>query len=204
MRDMTPAPDSTAAYWDEEAATFDDAADHGLRDPEVRLAWRQLLLAVLPEPPATVADLGAGTGSLACLLGHEGFTVRGVDISPGMVDAARAKAAASGVPVEFEVGDASDPALPRGGFDVVLVRHLLWALPDAAGAVARWVQLLRPHGRVVLVEGRWHTGAGLTAAQAGAIVAQHLDVVEVRRLTDPRLWGGPTGDERYLLVGECA
>ena len=33
-----------AAYWDSQAPTFDDQPDHGLRDPHVRDAWRQLLL----------------------------------------------------------------------------------------------------------------------------------------------------------------
>ena len=32
------------AYWDDQADTFDDGADHGLRDPRVREAWRRLLL----------------------------------------------------------------------------------------------------------------------------------------------------------------
>jgi hypothetical protein len=33
-----------AAYWDRQAATFDEQPDHGLRDPDVREAWRRLLL----------------------------------------------------------------------------------------------------------------------------------------------------------------
>ena len=44
--------------WDGEAAAFDEPADHGLRDPAVRSAWRDLLLGVLPAAPARIADLG--------------------------------------------------------------------------------------------------------------------------------------------------
>lgn len=44
--------------WDSEAPTFDDAADHGLRDPAVRSAWRSLLSGLLPHPPSRIADLG--------------------------------------------------------------------------------------------------------------------------------------------------
>jgi hypothetical protein len=40
--------------WDDHADAFDDAADHGLRDPAVREAWRSLLTPLLPEPPARV------------------------------------------------------------------------------------------------------------------------------------------------------
>ena len=57
-----------AAYWDNQAATFDEQPDHGLRDPHVRAAWEQLLLPRLPPAPAMVADLGCGTGSLSVLL----------------------------------------------------------------------------------------------------------------------------------------
>ncbi|WP_196804147.1 hypothetical protein [Marmoricola sp. URHB0036] len=37
--------------WDAEADTFDEPADHGLRDPGVRAAWRRLLLDRLPAAP---------------------------------------------------------------------------------------------------------------------------------------------------------
>ena len=66
-----------------------------------------------------------------------------------------------GGPVDWILGDASAPSLDHASVDVVLCRHVLWALPDPAEVVARWVRLLRPAGRLVLVEGFWHTGAGL-------------------------------------------
>ena len=192
-----------AAAWDAQADTFDDEPDHGLREPQVREAWRSLLLRHLPAPGAAVADLGCGTGSLACLLAQEGYGVRGVDLAPRMIEAARAKAAAAGLDVAFHVGDAADPPLAAGSVDVVLVRHVLWALPDADAAVARWVRLLRPGGRLLLVEGRWHTGAGLGAADSRAVVARHRAHADVEHLTDPALWGGPITDERYLVVSEA-
>ena len=85
---------SGAASWDDQAATFDEAPDHGLRDPRTREAWRRLLVEHLPAPPAEVVDLGCGTGSLSVLLGEQGHLVRGLDLSPAMVARARAKAAA--------------------------------------------------------------------------------------------------------------
>ena len=53
-----------AGYWDSQAATFDHEPDHGLLDPQVRQAWRRLLLAELPAAPAAIADLGCGGGRL--------------------------------------------------------------------------------------------------------------------------------------------
>jgi len=187
-------------FWDEQAATFDDEPDHGLRDAEVRAAWAQLLLPLMPSSSAEVVDLGCGTGSLAVLLAAAGHRVRGVDLSARMVAAATAKARAADVVAEFVQGDAAEPPYPPGSADVVLARHVLWALPDPAAALEAWVRLLRPGGRLVLVEGRWSTGSGLTAVEAEALVRSVRQEATVTRLTDPALWGREIDDERYLLL----
>jgi len=197
---MPGMADSVRDYWDTQAPTFDDEADHGLRDLDVREAWRDLLLPLLPRVPATVADLGCGTGSLSVLLAEAGYDVRGVDLSARMVEAAIAKAAAAGVAVELQQADAADPPFQAGSCDVVLARHVVWALPDPDAAMGRWVDLLRPNGHLILVEGSWSTGAGLTAAACEALVLRHRTSATVRQLREPLLWGGPVDDERYLLV----
>lgn len=187
--------------WDHEAETFDDAPDHGLRSPVARRAWADLLLPLVAEDSARVADLGCGTGTLSVLLAEHGHHVSGVDFSPRMVEVARAKSAAAGVDATFVEADASEPPLPVGAFDVVLSRHVLWAMPDPAEALRNWIALLRPGGRLVLVEGRWHTGAGLSAVHARRLVeTADLRRVTVRRLDDPQLWGAEISDERYLLA----
>lgn len=188
------------AFWDAQAATFDDEPDHGLLGPDVRRAWSDLILPLVPTAPASIVDLGCGTGSLAVLLAQAGHHVRGLDLAPRMVDAARAKARAAAVPAEFGQGDAAHPPYRPASADVVLARHVLWALPDPAAALARWTALLRPQGTLVLVEGRWSTGAGLSAAETEALVRTVRSHVEVRRLPDPALWGREIEDERYLLV----
>jgi ubiquinone/menaquinone biosynthesis C-methylase UbiE len=187
-------------YWDSQAATFDDDADHGLRDPRVRDAWRRLLLAHLPAAPAAVADIGCGTGSLSVLLAAEGYAVTGLDFAPAMIRTARAKARAADVSARFVLSDAAAPTLPPGSFDVVLARHVLWAMPNIGQALAAWLRLLLPDGTLVLVEGRWSTGAGLTTAEAGRAVLRHRADATITALDDPVLWGGPVSDERYLLV----
>ena len=122
------------ALWNTEAATFDEAADHGLADPGCREAWRRLMLDVLPPAPARVADLGCGTGTLSLLLAEQGYAVDGLDFSPAMVQRARAKA---GHVATFTQGDAAEPPLDHAAYDVVLSRHVLWALPDPAVGLAR-------------------------------------------------------------------
>lgn len=193
---------TTAEYWDQQAATFDDEPDHGLRDPAVRAAWADLLLPQLSDA-ADVADLGCGTGTLAALLGRSGHRVCGVDLSPRMVDAARVKAAAAGVQADFVVGDAATPPWAPGSFDVVLSRHVLWAMADPRAALRRWVGLLRPGGLLLLVEGCWWTGGGLSAAETTERVLEHRRQATVMPLDDPALWGGPIDDERYLLTSHC-
>ena len=192
--------ESSAAYWDSQADAFDEEADHGLRDPRVRDAWRRLLLAHLPAAPAAVADIGCGTGSLSVLLATEGYTVTGLDYAPAMLRAARAKARAAGASARFVLSDAAAPVLPPASFDVVLARHVLWAMPDADAALAAWLRLLLPGGTLVLVEGHWFTGTGLTSAEAGRAVLRHRADATITALDDPLLWGGPVSDERYLLV----
>jgi ubiquinone/menaquinone biosynthesis C-methylase UbiE len=185
--------------WDAEAATFDDEPDHGLRDPGIRAAWLELLTAHLPAAPARVADLGCGTGTLSVLLADAGFTVDGVDFSPEMVNRARDKAVGRDG-VTFTVADASDPPLEEAAYDAVLCRHVLWALPDPSAALARWVGLLRPGGRLVLVEGRWHTESGLTAAETEAMLRAAGSTPTTYHLREEIYWGGPITDERYLVV----
>ena len=83
----------------------------------------------------------------------------------------------------------------------MLCRHVLWALPDPAAAMARWARLLTADGRLVLVEGSWSTGAGLTTAETVALVEGAGLAADPRALDDPAYWGGPITDERYVVVG---
>ena len=191
---------SSSAYWDGEAATFDEAADHGLRDPKVRDRWMQLLASHLPADGAAL-DVGCGTGSLSILLAELGFHVTGIDASPRMIELAREKATAAVSQIAFSVGDAADPDFSDGRFDVVLGRHILWALPDIGLALRRWTRLLRPRGRLILVEGFWRTGLGLHRAEVEAAMPASAEIVAAEDLgSDASLWGGAVDDERFLLV----
>jgi SAM-dependent methyltransferase len=189
------------ADWDAAAPTFDDEPDHGLRDPDVRLAWADRLRAWLPPRPCDVLDLGCGTGSLSLLAAEQGHRVTGVDLSPAMVALARAKLA--GRDAVFLVGDAAAPPVGEDRFDTVLVRHVLWALPDPGRALRHWRELLRPGGRLVLVEGVWGTvsPAGLPADRLTELLAPLAGQARVERLSDePRLWGRAVEDDRYAVV----
>ncbi|WP_026249170.1 class I SAM-dependent methyltransferase [Streptomyces sp. LaPpAH-108] len=188
--------------WDVRAASFDEEPDHGLRAPEVRAAWDARLREWLPIRPADVLDLGCGTGSLALLAAEQGHRVTAVDSSPAMVELARAKLAGRDAAVLR--GDAAEPPVGEGSTDVVLVRHVLWALPEPEKVLRRWRELLRPGGRFVLVEGVWGTVSptGIPADRLAASLEPVVRDVRVEPLSgDPLLWGKAVDDERYAVVG---
>ncbi|MET9148279.1 class I SAM-dependent methyltransferase [Streptomyces sp. NPDC004042] len=192
-----------AVDWDARAAVFDDEPDHGLRDPRVRAAWAERLRDWLPPRPAAILDLGCGTGSLSLLAAGQGHRVTGVDSSPAMLERARAKLAGAGRDAEFLTGDAADPPVDGRRFDAVLVRHVLWALPDPARALRRWRELLEPAGRLVLVEGVWGTvtPVGIPNERLLTLLTPLVRHTRVEQLSgDARLWGKDVTDERYAVV----
>jgi SAM-dependent methyltransferase len=190
-------------YWDDAAATFDDEPDHGLRDPVVLQAWTDQLVKWLPSSPSVILDVGCGTGSLSVVMASLGHTVTGIDLSPAMIAQARAKARASGQPIHFQVMDASAPQLSAKQFHVIVCRHLLWALPDPAQVLRRWVDLLVTGGRLVLIEGYWHTGGGLHVQEVMDALPPFVDNVLVQELSNQSdLWGGEVTDERYAVIAQ--
>ncbi|KES06811.1 SAM-dependent methyltransferase [Streptomyces toyocaensis] len=189
------------ADWDARAAAFDEEPDHGLRDPEVRAAWAARLRAWLPQRPGDVLDVGCGTGSLSLLAAEQGHRITGVDRSPAMVALAREKLA--GRDAAFLVGDAAAPPVGEERYDAVLVRHVLWTLPEPRRALRHWRDLLRPEGRLVLVEGVWGTESpvGIPADELTVLLAPLAGQVRVERLSGDRaLWGRKVDDERYAVV----
>jgi SAM-dependent methyltransferase len=146
------ASDRIREFWDADASTYDATKSHSISDPLERATWRQALSETLPPPPASVLDVGAGTGSLSLLAAELGYAVTALDLSPGMLAEAERKANATGLAdrLTYVVGSASEP--PSGPFDVVVERHVLWTIPDPVGALRSWLDVGR---RLVLFEGTW-------------------------------------------------
>jgi ubiquinone/menaquinone biosynthesis C-methylase UbiE len=145
-------------HWDRRADTFDEESGHGLFSEEQREAWHQLLSRLVGPPPQRALDVGCGTGFLALRLAELGHAVAGVDLSEQMLAQARVKAKQAALEIEFRVGDAADLDVDDDTYDLVVARHVIWNLPDPARAVAEWLRVLRPGGRLLLVEGKWADG----------------------------------------------
>jgi SAM-dependent methyltransferase len=164
---VTDVNDRIRDFWDRDSATYDHSASHAVSDPLEAAAWRAALRRALPDPPATVLDVGAGTGSLSLLAAELRYEVTALDVSEGMLSKAREKAAARALELAFEVGSAMSP--PEGPFDAVMERHVLWTMPDPVGALREWRRVTAPGGRLVLFEGVW--GSEATADRAKRALA---------------------------------
>ncbi|MBZ0291925.1 MAG: class I SAM-dependent methyltransferase [Anaerolineae bacterium] len=191
--------------WDAEAAIFDQQPDHGLRHPLVRAAWVALLQKTLVPPPAVVLDIGCGTGSLSVVLAELGYDVTGVDLSTAMLVVAEEKARSAGYSIRFQPMDAAFPQLHPQQFNAIVCRHLLWTLPEPAQVLLRWADLLRAGGQLLLIEGYWHTNAGLHAEAIIEALPHAMSQVKVDDLSSQTdLWGGAVTDERYAITARLA
>ena len=160
MTDTTELQDSITDYWNHRGTAYDAQPGHGIQHDAERDAWHDELRALLPATPSDVLDVGTGTGFLALAIAELGHRTTGVDLSDGMLAQARLKSEA--LPADRRpallTGDAHEPPVPPASQDVVISRHVLWTLRDPAFALANWHALLRPGGRLIVVDGLWWQG----------------------------------------------
>jgi ubiquinone/menaquinone biosynthesis C-methylase UbiE len=133
--------DRIAPEWDSLREVFQDS-----------LQRARAITRLLPQR-MKVCEIGTGTGVLATELAHAGVDVIAVDHAPRMLEAARAKLAESGVDnVEFRLGDATALPLADGEVDAAMAHMVLHYLPRPLDAICEMVRVVRPGGRVVLVD----------------------------------------------------
>jgi ubiquinone/menaquinone biosynthesis C-methylase UbiE len=176
-------------HWDRRATTFDDEMGHSLVNDEQRKAWFDLLSRLAGRAPRRVLDVGCGTGFLAFRFAELGHTVTGIDLSPQMIDRARRKAEQAHQQIDFRVCDAAALDVADETYDLVVARHVIWNLPDPERGVAEWLRVLRPGGRLVLIEGKWADNDALALANArptSQIFARVLDAAAALLLRSGR------------------
>ena len=110
--------------------------------------WRRFLVSRLPRG-GHVLDVATGTGLVAAELLRRGFTVTGVDQSPGMLAVAHRRFGG-----EVELINASADALPleSGSFDHLTFTYLLRYVADPGAALAELARVVRPGGFVASLE----------------------------------------------------
>ncbi|MFZ1905104.1 MAG: bifunctional 2-polyprenyl-6-hydroxyphenol methylase/3-demethylubiquinol 3-O-methyltransferase UbiG [Steroidobacteraceae bacterium] len=153
---MSASPTASANVDQVELRKFDQLAarfwdPHGEFRPlhllnPVRTAF---IAARAPLAGQRVLDVGCGGGLLAESLARAGARVTGIDLAPGMIEAARLHAGESALTIEYRVSAAEALAQEMpGGYDVVTCMEMLEHVPAPAATVVTLARLVRPGGAV--------------------------------------------------------
>ncbi len=175
------------AYFSAHAAEWDRIRRLHVSDKAVEAAIRS---ALGDAPIRSLLDLGTGTGRMLELLGPQVAHGLGIDLSPDMLLLARARLEREGLRhCTVRQGDVYNLMAPRDAFDVVLVHQVLHFLDDGAKAIREAARVLRPAGRLLVIdfaphdleflrEQHAHRRLGFAADTiSGWMQAAHLDVM---------------------------
>lgn len=147
--------DRTRAYFDGLAGKFGRHYVPGR-------SWKGLaetLLALMP--PLDIADLGCGEATFTLLMARSARSVIGVDNSEKMIAYARGVAESNGVGnVEFRTGDLESPPIDPASVDVAFFSQSLHHALHPERAVAAAHAILRPGGRIVVLDLKSHSFEG--------------------------------------------
>jgi ubiquinone/menaquinone biosynthesis C-methylase UbiE len=155
--------DEIKAYWSLRAETFDSQPGHEIFSEEERAAWHALFRKHLGEGEGRLAlDLACGTAVISHLLDDLGFKVTGLDWAEPMLERARAKAKSRGRQIRFLMGDAERTMEADDAYDVITNRHLVWTLVDPLACFQEWHRVLKPGGKVLIVDGDFVNTSALT------------------------------------------
>lgn len=118
--------------------------------------WRRALVDLIdPRPGMRILDVATGTGMVAFALAARGAEVVGLDQSEAMLAAARARlerTPAHRSRLTFLVGEAESMPFPNGEFDAVSFTYLLRYVDDRAATMRELARVVRPGGRIGMVE----------------------------------------------------
>jgi ubiquinone/menaquinone biosynthesis C-methylase UbiE len=196
-----PVKQQVAQHWDRRASHFDEDFGHSIAGPAERAAWDRILDLVIhaggpAAGPLDAFDAGCGTGFLSLELAARGHRVTGVDFAPAMLAEARRKAAAQGLTIRFEEGDAENLPFAPHSFDLTINRHVLWTLPHPEAAIDEWIRVLRPGGRLAIIDGAQYNDASAPPQRENARTSAEYAAIGDRL---PFYGGRPRGEIEALL-----
>jgi ubiquinone/menaquinone biosynthesis C-methylase UbiE len=133
-------------YWDRKSATYD--TEMGVWDRRLFGDSREWACG---QAAGEVLEVAVGTGlNLPCYPADVSLT--GLDLSAGMLDIARERARGLGREVTLRQGSADGMPFADASFDTVVCTFGLCAIPDHVAAVGEMIRVLRPGGRLILVD----------------------------------------------------
>jgi ubiquinone/menaquinone biosynthesis C-methylase UbiE/DNA-binding transcriptional ArsR family regulator len=185
-------------YFRRHAAEWDRIRRLHVADAAVESAIRA---ALADKPIRSLLDLGTGTGRMLELFGPDIERGLGLDLSLDMLALARARLDRAGLKhCSVRHGDIYDLALPRDSFDVVIIHQVLHFLDDSAHAIAEAARVLRPGGRLLVVDFAPHDLEFLREEHAhrrlgfaAETVTQWLEAAGLAVLRQETLPPGPQG-----------
>src|SRR4051812_22051877 len=137
-------------YFRQHAAQWDRIRKLHVADEAVEAAIRA---ALADKPFRSLLDLGTGTGRMLELFGDEIERGLGLDLSIDMLALARARLDRAGLRhCSVRQGDIYDLTLPKDSFDVVVIHQVLHFLDDSARAIVEAARVLRPGGRLLVID----------------------------------------------------
>jgi SAM-dependent methyltransferase len=146
-----PQPDNRQAILDQftrQAMPFSTAP--GIRDEE---ALRLLVTASGAGPTDAVLDVACGPGLVAAAFARVARHVTGIDLTPAMIDRARALVRERGLTnVTLTVGDVRPLPYEDGTFSLVVSRFAFHHFPDPGAVLREMVRVCAPGGRVVVAD----------------------------------------------------
>ncbi|MDC7682557.1 metalloregulator ArsR/SmtB family transcription factor [Asticcacaulis sp. BYS171W] len=142
--------EAAQGYFENIAPVWDQIRSHYVDDGEVEAA---LVRIVGDAPVETVIDLGTGSGRMLSLLASKAKNAIGLDLSQQMLNIARARTKESGLSgIEFRHGDITSTRLNGQSADLVIIHQVLHFLSDPGQALKEAARLLRPGGRLLIVD----------------------------------------------------
>lgn len=146
-------------------------------DPLVAAATRRARIRSLQRlahaDAQRVLVCGVGTGlDIPHLPPGPAYT--GIDLTPAMLARARRRAAEHGVRIELREGDVMDLELPEASFDRVIMHLILAVVPRPERALAEAERVLRPGGRVLVLDKFLRPGQRAPLRRAAGLVLRHL------------------------------
>ena len=133
---------------------FDAMAGRLGKDYVPGKSWKSIVLALLHLlPPLEMADLGAGDGNFSFLLATRAKAVIAVDSSEKMLEVARNHATRNAIQnIDFRLGDMEELPIPAASIDVAFFSQSLHHALHPARALAEAHRILRPGGRLVILD----------------------------------------------------